>query len=199
MCDVKNHYKEYAEAEAVLRRFGVGREMPGFEYLRTGAVIAKADGIKSEEELLKQIEEQCFVVRSQFVKKHAPVKQHMLEAIRSVSKTDRKLTISDFIDRMVWVMETDCEYAKAEAILQKMGVNKKMPGFEYLCTGAVIAEVNGFESEEDLLQQIEDQCFLAREQENHSPIKTLMLEAIRTSRVANEDITTFIENVVSQM
>ena len=199
MCDVKNHYTEYAEAESVLRRFGVGKEMPGFEYLRTGAVIAKVDGIKSEEELLKQIEEQCFVVRSQFVKKHAPVKQHMLEAMRSVSKTDRKLTISDFIERMVWVMETDKEYANAEVILkQQMGINRNMPGFEYLCTGVVIAKVNGFESEEDLVQQIDDQCFLARE-ENHSPIKTLMLEAIRNSRVANEDITTFIENVVSQM
>lgn len=37
MCDIKKHYQEYAAAEAALRRFGVSKDMPGFEYLRAGA------------------------------------------------------------------------------------------------------------------------------------------------------------------
>ncbi len=101
MCEIKNHYKEYSSAEAALRRFGVGKDMPGFEYLRAGAVIMAVDGFTTEEKLLKQIEEQSFVVSSQYVKKHAPVKQHMLEAIRSVSRFDQKLTIENFLKQVV--------------------------------------------------------------------------------------------------
>lgn len=101
MCDIKKHYNEYAAAEAALRRFGVGKEMPGFEYLRAGAVIVKIDGFKTEEELLKQVEDQCFIVTSRYVKKHSPVKQHMLEAIRSVSKYGQKLTIQEFLNQVV--------------------------------------------------------------------------------------------------
>lgn len=101
MCEAKNHYNEYSRAEEILRRFGISKDLPGFEYLRTATVIVKLDGFKPEEELLKEIEKQCFIVRSEFVKKHPPVKQHMIEAIRSVSKSEQKLTIEEFLKRVV--------------------------------------------------------------------------------------------------
>lgn len=104
MCDIRNHYYEYARAEEALRRYKVGKDLPGFEYLRAGAVIVKLKSFSTEKELLEDIERQCFVVTSRYVKKHSPVKQHMLEAIRSVSKSEQKLTIENFLKQVVEIM-----------------------------------------------------------------------------------------------
>lgn len=101
MCDIRNHYHEYAKAEEALRRFKVGKDLPGFEYLRVGAVIIKLEGFSTERKLLEEIEKHCFIVKVKYVKKHIPVKQHMLEAIRSVSKYGQKLTIEDFLKQIV--------------------------------------------------------------------------------------------------
>lgn len=104
MCNIKNHYSDYVAAEATLRRYGVPKEMPGFEYLRAGAVIVKNDGYDTEKNLLNKIENQCFVIKAPYVRKHAYVKQHMLEAIRAVSRYDQKLSIKEFLDLMLTKM-----------------------------------------------------------------------------------------------
>lgn len=103
MCLREESYHNCMAAEEYLRRIGMSKQLPGFEYLRLAAVISKEKNITDEKELINEVKKQASIIvgKREVVKKRGPVEQAMIEAIRSVSPTDIKITLMDFVDRII--------------------------------------------------------------------------------------------------
>lgn len=101
----------YFRAEGVLRSMNMSQRLPGFEYLKMAAAISKQTGITDTSLLIEKIEKETMKISSREVAGKKTIKegrgmveQSMIEAIRSVSSTDRKMSLSDFIDLVVSAM-----------------------------------------------------------------------------------------------
>ena len=101
----------YFRAEGVLRSMHMSQQLPGFEYLKMAAAISKETGITDTNLLIARIEKEVMQISSREVAEkekiregRGMVEQSMIEAIRSVSSTDRKISLSDFIDLIVTAM-----------------------------------------------------------------------------------------------
>ena len=103
MCLREESYKDCMTAEEYLRRIGMNREMPGFEYLKLAAVLSKEKNITDEATLVDEVKKQASLVvgKREVIKDWGPIEQAMIEAIRSISPTDVKMTIMDFIDQVL--------------------------------------------------------------------------------------------------
>ena len=99
-------------AEEYLRRVGISKELPGYEYLKLAAVLSIERGINDEMELINEVTKEASVIKkvtpedmSRHEQNRGPVEQDLVEAIRSVSPTNVKIRIIDFIDEMVLEMK----------------------------------------------------------------------------------------------
>ena len=103
MCLGEESYKDYMAAEEFLRRAGMSKLLPGYEYLKLAAVLSKEKNIADEGELIDEVSQQASIVvgKREVIKERGPIEQAMIEAIRSISPTNVKMSIIDYIDQIV--------------------------------------------------------------------------------------------------
>ena len=90
MCKIKEHPRLVMRATEILRTTGINPKMPGYEMFIKAVVICKVDGI---EDIYNAVAKEMSVVPGQEgltskEEERHPVKQMMLEAMRSVGLED---------------------------------------------------------------------------------------------------------------
>ena len=100
---VKDYPGLYTRAQEIVRYMGINAEMPGRDMLIKAIVICKVQGSKH---LYEAVASECSVIPSQRAltpkeEERHPVKQQILEAMRSVGiEDDVKLFVEELADRI---------------------------------------------------------------------------------------------------
>lgn len=106
MCLTKKQYGDYMAAEAILRRLEMNNQISGYEYLKIAFVIAKEKSITDEKFLIEEVKKQIpmIVSKGEVIKDRGSVEQKMIEAIRSISPNEVKMSIMEFVNQMLVAM-----------------------------------------------------------------------------------------------